>query len=197
MSPKRPSSSSSSSPRQSGRWISVSRAFGAAMAAKKRTQAARPPAPMTWAAARAASGAARTAAFGVEGRIGDDLIVAFALEARGAERLAGRGHVGVDDLESLGKAVPRGVLRSERAQPSVDLDRGHLDARDARQQAKPCDAHAGADIEHALARPRRHGGGEEHRIAAGPMSAARLHDADAAAEKIVGAGGARLAGARR
>lgn len=125
--------------------------------------------------------------FGKEGWVGDDLVVAFALEAGLAQRLGRPGHVDVDRLESVGEAVACCIVLRQRAKRSVDLDRRYFDIGDAREQAKTCNADAGADIEHPLAAPRRHRGGKKHSVTPSPVSDARLHDTDAAAEKVVGA----------
>ena len=128
----------------------------------------------------------------MEGRIGDEVMIGFRLEARGAQHLAGRRHIGRDHFELLRKTVPPGIPGGKRSERGIDLDRGYQDARNARQQTKPGDADARADIEHALARFGRNGCGEKHRVAPCPVPAARLDNADAAAEKIVGRSGARL-----
>ena len=93
--------------------------------------------------------------------------------------------VGIGNLEARRDAVPLGVLACKRAEILVDLDRGHLEPRYAREKTETGDAHARADVEHMLAWPCRHRGGEENRIASRPMTATRLHDVDAAAKKRV------------
>jgi hypothetical protein len=105
------------------------------------------------------------AAFSIERGVGDQVTVAFPLEASGAEHLAGRGHIGCDDFELRRDAVPLGIARGKRRQSRVDFDRCYSNARNARQQTESGDAHAGADIEHPLASLSRDRGGEKDRIA--------------------------------
>ena len=81
----------------------------------------------------------------MERRIGDQLVVAFPLEPGGAQHFAGRRHIGRDDLDSCGKAVPGGVFGGKRAQSSTDLHGGDVDAGDTRHQTEPGDANAGAE----------------------------------------------------
>jgi hypothetical protein len=127
------------------------------------------------------------------------VVVAFALEAEGAERPPRRRHIGADGGEPLGEAVARRIGLGKRAKLRVDLNRSHPGIRDARQKTKPGDTDARAHVEHALAPARRNRSRKQHGIAPRPMAAARLNHADAPAEKFVGAGcgGAARAGLRR
>ena len=88
-------------------------------------------------------------------------------------------------LDLCGEAVSLGVACRKRAKFRVDLDRGHSRAVDAREKTKPRDADACACVQHMIAGTRGNRGGEEHGIASGPVSTARLDYADAATEEVV------------
>ena len=84
----------------------------------------------------------------------------------------------------IGPVVGRGVLAGERHQRRIPLDAKPLHARHARGQAKQCGAGAAAALQHAIAWPRRYGGGQQHRLDAAAEAASGLGIPDPAVEEM-------------
>ena len=122
----------------------------------------------------------------VKGRVGDDMIVALAVElplkaAPGCRNICG------DGLEAIAKAVCRGVLPRQFRQSWIGFDTCNGDVLDAREQTKRRHARPAARFQHGIAARRRAGRGQKHRVKAGAKALGRLAHMNAAIqERIAG-----------
>ncbi len=99
------------------------------------------------------------------------------------ERLGAGRHIQHDDIGRDG--VGAGIVARQPRQRRIDLDQHQLDPGHASRHRQPRGADAGAEIDHAIAGPRRRRRRQQHGVVAGAVARPGLAQPQLPAKKCI------------